>query len=250
VRYLLSTDPEVVLRPLGAADTLLAFDFDGTLAPVVRDPSNARMRPTTAGLLGRLARRYPCAVISGRARDDVARLLAGCDVRYVVGNHGIEWGDEASDRSAELATRVTAWRNELAGVVEKLPGAVLEDKVLSLAVHLRNVRATPADLEVLRAAAVRLEGARVFGGKHTVNVVPAGLPGKGHALARIMALAAARRAVFVGDEVTDEDAFAAAGSLPVLTIRVGCRGESRAAWCLRSQREIDPVLETLITLRS
>src|SRR5690606_19595485 len=51
---------------------LIAFDYDGTLAPITATPTAARMRAATRQLLKQLARRYPCVVISGRALDDVA----------------------------------------------------------------------------------------------------------------------------------------------------------------------------------
>ena len=58
-----------VLAQYAWSRVLLAFDFDGTLAPIVPDRDDARMRPRTRALLEEICRRYPCAVISGRSRD-------------------------------------------------------------------------------------------------------------------------------------------------------------------------------------
>src|SRR5512138_2165609 len=61
----------------GPRKVLLAFDYDGVLAPLVKDPAGARMRASTRALLGRVARRYPVAVVSGRAWKDVAKFVDG-----------------------------------------------------------------------------------------------------------------------------------------------------------------------------
>ena len=79
------------------SNVLLAFDFDGTLAPIVQDPARARMRPQTRRLLGAVARRYPCVVISGRARHDVLKRVGSVPVWQVSGNHGLEpWAQNAA----------------------------------------------------------------------------------------------------------------------------------------------------------
>ncbi len=88
--YVLSRKSKTLLRELTASKALLAFDFDGTLAPIVDDPGRARMRSRTRRLLRRLASAYPCAVISGRSRADLRERLAGTGIRRTIGNHGAE----------------------------------------------------------------------------------------------------------------------------------------------------------------
>ena len=77
MKSLLAPQNRSVLRRLVRGRVLLAFDFDGTLAPIVADPPAARLRPRTRRLLAEVARKYPCVVISGRSRADVARRLTG-----------------------------------------------------------------------------------------------------------------------------------------------------------------------------
>ena len=81
-----------VLAQFAWSKVLLAFDFDGTLAPIVEDRDEAHMRDSTSELFERVCRLYPCAVISGRSRDDVVRRVNGAPLRYVMGNHGLEPG--------------------------------------------------------------------------------------------------------------------------------------------------------------
>ena len=66
-----------LLRQFAWSNVLLAFDYDGTLAPIASDPERAALRPTTRRLLSEVARRYPCVVISGRARADAQSRLLG-----------------------------------------------------------------------------------------------------------------------------------------------------------------------------
>ncbi|MFO0631907.1 MAG: trehalose-phosphatase [Nannocystaceae bacterium] len=237
-------------RPLLAAFTrrrlLVALDYDGTLAPVVAAPGRARMRPRTERLLQRVARRYPVAVISGRASSDVrARLGAAC-VRAVIGNHGAEL---VTDPGQTMA-RVFAWREQLSLAVAGEPGITIEDKRFSLAVHYRGCRSRGRARAVIVAAARRLPSARVVEGKEVVNLVPRDAPDKGAALAWAVAQLGCDAALYVGDDVTDEDAFRWDGGVPVLGVRVGAEPSSAARCFLRNQRAIDRLLRILLVLRA
>jgi trehalose 6-phosphate phosphatase len=75
------------LANFASSNVLLGFDYDGTLAPLASNPGIARMRASTSRLLASVARRYPCVVISGRARDDLARHVGDIPVRQLSGNH-------------------------------------------------------------------------------------------------------------------------------------------------------------------
>jgi trehalose 6-phosphate phosphatase len=90
MKYILSKSNRNILQQYAWSEVLVAFDFDGTLAPIVSEPGEARMRPTTRRLLQILARLYPCVIISGRAQTDASRRLEGIAVKEVYGNHGIE----------------------------------------------------------------------------------------------------------------------------------------------------------------
>lgn len=92
-----------VLAQLAWARVLLAFDFDGTLAPIVEDRDRARMRARTSRAFAKVCGLYPCAVISGRSQSDVAKRLAGATVKYVIGNHGLEPGIGLGSFEADVA---------------------------------------------------------------------------------------------------------------------------------------------------
>jgi trehalose 6-phosphate phosphatase len=234
-----------VLAQFAASDVVVALDYDGTLAPIVATPRKARMRARTRQLLAAVAQRYPCVVISGRARDDVSSRVGSVPVWHVSGNHGLEpWGEDAS-----YVRRVRAWVGHLQNKLALLDGVVVEDKTYSVTVHYRRAKHKRRALRVVGAAVRTLRGARVIGGNEAINVVPRGAPHKGEALERARRLLACEKAIYVGDDETDEDAFAAARPDRLLSVRIGTARHSRARFRLKDQRQIDRFLRTLLTLR-
>lgn len=223
------------LRP----DTLVAFDYDGTLAPIVEDRERAFMRDETRVLLRRVAARYRTVVISGRARADLQRLTEGIRFAELVGNHGCEaLGLDASWAAALVA----GWERRLAVALRGFDGVQIENKRMSLAVHYR---AAAVDVEAaIRAELERLDRVQVIGGKKVWNAVPAGLPHKGDALLRLCRIHRKGRYLFAGDDETDESVFSLDGPIPGMGIRIG-GGASAAGYCIADQRGVDELLEIL-----
>lgn len=245
MRRLFSRDHEEVLAQLAWSRVLVAFDFDGTLAPIVPRPQDARMRIRTEVLFKQVCRLYPCAVVSGRLQADIAGRLAGTDVRYVVGSQGID-----SDADGALQAEIARSRERLAPALEGLAGVELEDKCYSLALHYRrsrNKRLTHVTLSTLVAEAC--PSMRVIGGKQVLHVLPRGAPNKGDAVLALRAAAAADTAIYVGDDVTDEDVFGLDQPGRLLSIRVGESPTSAATYFLSDQTEIDRLLARLAALR-
>jgi len=234
-----------VLAQFAASNVLLAFDYDGTLAPIARSPAAARMRPQTRRLLARVAKRYPCVVLSGRALDDLTRRLRRVPVWQLVGDHGFEsWG-----ATRETAAHVQEWVAQLRERVPARRGLVIEPKGHSVTVHYRHVRDKGLVLEALTRAVRDLKNVRVLGGAEALNLLPSDGPNKGVALQQARRVFACDTALYVGDDDTDEDAFRSAGPDRLLSIRVGARRPSAAQYRLRTQAEIDELLEGLLALR-
>jgi trehalose 6-phosphate phosphatase len=243
---LLSRGHHEVLAQLAWARVLIAFDFDGTLAPIVSRPAAARMRGRTTALLQRVSRLYPCAVISGRGQADIEQRLAGADVRYVVGNRGLEPDRHGASLEAEIALA----RSRLEPALARLAGVELEDKRYALALHYRrsrNKRQTSLALASLIAGSC--PDMRVIAGKLLFHVLPRAAPSKGDALVALRAAAGADTALYVGDDVTDEDVFTLDQPGRLVSIRVGRSPSSAAAYFLRDQAEIDLLLAALAALR-
>jgi trehalose 6-phosphate phosphatase len=235
-----------VLEELARTRTLLAFDFDGTLAPIVTDRAAAAMRPTTRALLRTAALLYPCAVVSGRTRADVASRVANVPLVALIGNHGAEPGFGPVD--AGVVARVAAWRRDLEGALDAVDGIELEDKRFSIAFHYRKARSwAEAERRILDAVG-RLDEARILHGHAVVNVVPADAPTKGDALRELCARLGSRVAVYVGDDCTDEDAFRS--TVASISIRVGDAPGSCARYRLSAQEDMDDLLRALVAARA
>ena len=245
MRHILSRRHRPVLKKFAGPRTLVAFDFDGTLARIVPNPDAASMRRSTETLLTRLAARCPCVVISGRALRDVRARLLGVGMRGIVGNHGIEpWSTLPA-----IKKTVRSWLPLLKSNLRQFPGVVIEDKEFSVTVHYRD---TPHKREVrgaVAATAKKLGGMRLLGGKQVVNVMLAGTPHKGIALQRELRRLGCDQAIFIGDADSDEDAFALHHPERLLTIRIGRKRRSHARYYLRNQGEIDRFLRALLEVR-
>jgi trehalose 6-phosphate phosphatase len=246
MKYLLDAAGRAALAQFVRHDTLIALDYDGTLAPIVPHPPDARMRDSTRNLLHAVARRLPVVVLSGRARNEALRLLEGAPLLEVIGSHGVESPGAPPMRFVE---RVARWRRRLVEHLRPLTGVAIEDKQYSLAVHYRHAGDPAAARHEIELAASQLEGARLVGGKAVVNIVPREGADKGAALRSAWKRLGCSGALFAGDDDTDEDAFALGAEPWLMTVRVGQSEESAAAWFLRDQGEIDALLEALLAAR-
>ncbi|HEY5373973.1 MAG TPA: trehalose-phosphatase [Polyangiaceae bacterium] len=236
-----------LLAQLAWSNVLLAFDYDGTLAPIVADRELAGMRAKTAQLLRRVCKLYPCAVISGRSKADVGERLGAADVKYVIGNHGLEPGRDLDEFAVEMALV----RPQLERALALCQGVEVEDKTYSLAIHYRKSRQKRQARIAIRDAVLALAlPMRVVAGKLVVNVVPERAANKGDALLELRARESANTALYVGDDVTDEDVFALDQPGRLFTVRVGRSKSSAAKYFLRDQREVDTLLQKLVELRT
>ena len=242
--YLFSRANQHLLEMFAWSNVLLAFDYDGTLAPLASTPTRASIRSSTRQLLRRATKLYPCIAISGRGRADAISRLRGLAIHRVVGNHGAE---PAAPRA--LQRRVREWLPVLEARVSGLLGVLIEDKGFSVAVHYRQARKRSATRRAILAAAKSLDDVRIIGGKLTINLLVVGAPHKGLALERERSRFACDTVIYVGDDDTDEDVFQLDRPGRLLSIRVGRKQTSAAPYYIRNQSEIDRVLETLVAMR-
>ncbi len=242
MKYLLSKASLPIVERLAKDRTLCAFDFDGTLAPIVDHPHLARMRGPTRRLLKRVASLYPCIVVSGRNREDVVRRMHGVPLAGIFGNHGAEAdGKEHEDR------RIKHWKAALEAEIGGLPGVWVEDKGTSLAVHYRQSLRPAQSVRRITEAVAKLNEVRTFGGKKVVNLVVDGAPTKADAVVAERDRLRCNRVLYLGDDENDEDAFGMKGD--VVAVRIGRKKHTRASYFLRSQMEIDQLLLWMARLR-
>jgi trehalose 6-phosphate phosphatase len=242
MKYLLSRASLPIVAQLARQRTLCAFDFDGTLSPIVEHPDQADMRNRTRDLLRRLALLYPCIVVSGRGRADVLGKLSGVKVARVLGNHGAE-----SETTLVSRRRIDEWKGILESELRLIPGIWIEDKGYSLAVHYRQCTQKAETRRRILAATGKLKHVKVFGGKQVMNLAADVAPNKGDALAAERDRLKCTCVLYLGDDENDEDAFALGGN--VVPVRIGRKQRSHARYYLRTQAEIDELLELLVRLR-
>jgi trehalose 6-phosphate phosphatase len=248
MKYAFSPAGLKLLRTLEPRGLLVAFDFDGTLAPTVANPGLARIRPGTRALLERLAALAPTAAVTGRPLKDIRALVPSTFLAWA-GNHGAEMLPRRPGASRErgIARRkVKAWSRELRRALAGLEGVWVEEKELSLSVHFRASRRRAfARRQVLRAVAGLEPGPRVLAGKCVVNLLVPELPNKGNAVQAILSALNLSHALYVGDDANDEDVFSLADPR-IASVRVGRHPASNARFYLKRQAEIDRLLSLLI----
>lgn len=247
MQHLFTKKGEAALAATLQHRPLLAFDFDGTLAPIVARPAEARIPTAVAVRLSWLVERLPVAIITGRSVADVRGRL-GFTPHYIVGSHGAE--DESDPLgTAARASALGPLREVLAarGAALADAGILIEDKGQSVALHYRLSRGREHALalirELLSSTQVPLH---IFSGKMVVNAAASGAPDKAHAVRALLARSGASCAVFAGDDVNDEPVFASAPPT-WLTVRIGRDvPTSRARFFLDSPNEMALLLERML----
>ncbi|MEP7050267.1 MAG: trehalose-phosphatase [Pseudomonadota bacterium] len=234
-----------LLHQFTRSTPILAFDYDGTLAPIVADRERAEMLPRTVHLFSQVCEMYTCAVISGRSRADVAARLGAARVKHISGNHGMEPGGHLPSFERQMSEIRVLLEQRLSG----LRGVEIEDKRYSLAVHYRAARRKDQARIAIHHVVDELP-VRAVAGKQVVNLLPAQAANKGDALLHLRDVEQVRGAFFIGDDVTDEDVFGLDETEHVFSVRVGHSKKSAAQYFVRDQHEVDRLLEALIEFRA
>lgn len=234
----------------GAQRLLVASDFDGTIAPIVAHPPDARPIPAAAEALAALAalRDTTAALISGRALKDLAELSGAAAAVVLVGSHGSEFNADFLDAVDESAKSLLAdIERAMAAVAAQFPGAGVETKPVSVAFHVRNVAPQDAQRALDAAlAAVADWDVHITEGK-AVREFAVIDTDKGQALDVLRGQTGATATVYFGDDVTDEKAFTRLGARDV-GVKVGS-GDTRAAYRVDTPEDIAAALWFLHDVR-
>ena len=220
-----------------AGQAALFLDVDGTLVAIAETPDAVVLEPDSLGLLAGLneALGGALALVSGRSIDDLDRLFAPLKLP-VAGLHGLQRRDAVGvmhEAHEDLRGEpdYAELRDRLAAFAAAHPGVLLEDKRAAIALHYRRAPAAAEPARDLIEAL--LEGRRdrlaMVPGKMVFEIKPVAAD-KGVAIGAFMAETpfAARRPVFIGDDVTDEDGFRIVNDIGGLSIRVGEAADSAA----------------------
>jgi trehalose-phosphatase len=247
----------VIAARVGYGPLLLLSDFDGTLCEFRSDPDDVWLPPSRRAVLGELAglRDVVVGLVSGRRIEDVRRRAGIDGTLYYAGLHGLEIrGDGTSFLHGQMTQtrgllRVIA--RSLRAHVTVLPGVFVEDKDLSVALHVREASAADrqaAEVLLQRVAGPHLHSGllKMLPGDCVFEMLPDIAWTKGDAvrwICRAVRESGGRQPwpVYFGDDLTDEDAFAAVGTGGV-SVKVGGRRPTAAAFRIDGP----PALEELL----
>ena len=241
---------DITELPVWSDQWALFLDVDGTLLDIADHPDAVRTTPRLKLLLrrARLELGGAVALVSGRAIADLDRLFAPLELP-TAGLHGIERraADGTVYFSADLEDRLHDVKRDLMRFVSSHAGLLLEDKGAALALHYRNAPSLKdeAETEIRRAAHAAGDGFHVQSGKMVFELKPAGQD-KGTSVVHFMDEPPfqGRMPVFIGDDVTDEDGFAAVNRLGGASIRVGDDQPTEAGYQVASVEALLDWLES------
>jgi trehalose 6-phosphate phosphatase len=228
---------------------LLAFDVDGVLAPIVEHADEPALLPGVGEALARLSATAPVAILSGRSLDSLERRFGFADGLHVIGSHGLEHrGAAALELDHAEQDRFDALEAIARRAVEATgEGAWLECKPASVVVHTRGADPDRAAHALARARheVDGVEGATSKDG-HEVLELLARAASKGGALTELAERLERSPVLYVGDDPTDEEAFAQLGD-DDFTVRVG-NGDTLARFRLPDPHAVRELVDLLVRL--
>ncbi len=224
----------------------LFLDFDGTLIELAETPDTIEVAPTLGPLLGRLRDRLKgrIAIVSGRSIEDLERHVPRIGIAFS-GSHGLELRRADGHLLPLYAPRqMDEVRARVGDFAAGRDGLLIEDKPAGVALHYRKAPDEGAAVAEFMTGLAHSAGLAVQKGSMVVELRPHGAD-KGDAVRALMREDgfAGARPVFVGDDLTDEHAFAAVAALGGAGILVGPERESRAEYRLPSVAAVAEWLE-------
>lgn len=245
----------IAQKVAAASHLLVLLDYDGTLTPIVDRPADAELAPATRDVLRSLAQRHKTSVamLSGRAVEDLQARVRADELIYS-GNHGLEIRGPGyyfiRSAPSDMQGKLLELANDLSRRLRHIPGAFVEDKRLTLSVHYRMVPGSLTDeLRKVVSLAMAENGYcfRLTSGNNVYEIRPNVDWNKGSAASWIMnslGLNDKTLTVYLGDDTTDEDAFAV---LPDgVNIRVGNAHATTASYFVEGPEDVCRFLQWLV----
>lgn len=240
---------------IGNRQLAIFLDYDGTLTPIVEDYRKADISGEMIAAVERLAERFPVAIISGRDLDDV-RARVGLDQVFYAGSHGFDIAGpgglhERPEQAEDFLQAVDVAEKKLRRVVDEIEGAEIERKTFSIAVHFREVAAKDVTRveEAVADTVGRHETLRMGRGKKVFEIQPRADWDKGRAVEWLLANTRLGEAdalpLYTGDDITDEDAFAALSERGISVVVRGGARVTTADYALEGPHEVGRLLDWL-----
>lgn len=244
-----------LFKELSQKKPALFFDYDGTLTPIVARPDLAILDPKMKALLERLSQKLPVAILSGRGLEDVKKLVGLPQLIYA-GSHGMEIAGPHLHKIAEGAEQLRPILEEaktfLQAQLANYSGVLVEDKKFSLAIHYR--LAQESDLaaieKVVDSSARQFKELKKTTGKKVLELRANISWDKGKALLYLIKVLKLDwqkyLPLYLGDDETDEDAFAVLQTRGVGILVSEVKQTTRAKYYLKDVQAVKKFLETLL----
>jgi alpha,alpha-trehalase len=253
------TSTEEIKSRIHGRKLVLFLDYDGTLTPIVEDPQKALLSDAMTEVLKKVADCFPLAIISGRDLTDI-RKLVGMEGIYYAGSHGFDIAGPGGMRThhqkgTEYLPSLDRAEKELKEKVNRISGAWIERKRFSIAIHYRKVKDTDAASvkEMVTEVAGRHSDLRQSGGKKIFELQPKIEWHKGKALLWLLDQLELDNAdvvpFYLGDDVTDEDAFKALKHKGIGVVVMDEPRPTDAQYRLNNPDEVEQFLTRLVLIK-
>ncbi len=235
----------------------LFLDYDGTLTPIVNDPEKAFLDQSTRQTLEKVARKWVVAVISGRDLAAIQNFVK-LDNIYYAGSHGFDISGPANltlemQKGKEFLPVLDKAHDQLEEKLTDIPGAAIERKQFSIAIHYRNVKQAQVTTvrQTIRQVQTKYPELRITEGKKVFELQPYIEWNKGKALTWLMEKLSLNLdtyyPMYIGDDITDEDAFESLTTIGTSIVVKGSFHPTSADFVLENTRDTAAFLETLFT---
>lgn len=247
MKYLLNKNNLKVLKSFCSnKEVLFAFDFDGTLAKIVKDPDDVKIDSKILSLILKLKRKFPVAVISGRKLSNLKKVLP-FKPDYVVGNHGFEGVGTFKEQKNKTKRICTQWERIIKRDLSNLHGIKIENKDFSISIHYRlSKNSSHSKKEILKVCKILGDKHRLIMGKMVIDITPSFAPNKGNAVVKLIKKTGVKKVFYIGDDRTDEDVFKLPRRYKIFKVKVGEDLNSSADFFIRGQRELYKVLSSIM----
>lgn len=247
MRYLLSKKNLKVLDNFCSnKGVLFAFDFDGTLAKIVKKPDDVKIDSKILSLILKLKRKFPVAVISGRKLSNLKKVLP-FKPDHVIGNHGFEGIGAFKEQRNKAKKLCTQWEKIIKRGLSNIKGIKVENKDFSISIHYRlSKNRSYSKKEILKVCKALADKHRLIMGKMVIDIIPSFAPNKGDAIIGLINKNTCKNIFYIGDDRTDEDVFKLPPKHKIFKVKVGPSSISFADFFIKNQKEVYKTLYRII----
>lgn len=231
-------------------DLIIFLDFDGTLAPIVENPPDAKILPCIKDTIEILTSKFQIYIISGRSRLDVKEKVGISNCKFV-GAHGFDMSEIHSQEivSQDVLNMIQDVFEQFKKEFGSIEGVILENHHFTLTIHYRKVKDISIHehlFEKVKKIMINYHNLKITFGKMVIEIRPKIDWNKGKAVEKILQEQSNKFSIYLGDDITDEDAFKyLKDSNKGIGILIGDKKETNAFYSLQDPHHVSKFLKLL-----